>query len=149
MKLDKSSGVRVVSELAAEMRQAIVVLAGERSWSETRPRWLERAARRAGISYRTARALFYCEPHEPRASVVERVRQAAEQATRKVEAAKHDPEIADLVARIARAEERLGQIDPEFFLPHVEGLRAATRPAGQRENGSGGTHEPRRHIGKD
>jgi tetrahydromethanopterin S-methyltransferase subunit G len=88
------------------MRQSIITLAGERAWSETRQRWLERAARRAGISYRAAKGLFYGEPHEPRAGVVESVRRAVERMSFDQEAKAKD-EYAALSKRIAELEQRV------------------------------------------
>lgn len=135
MKSNKSSGgVRVVNELAIEMRQAIVTLAGERSWTETRQRWLERAARRAGITYRSARALFYCEPHQPRAAVVDQVRAAVSQQKR--EEAISREELAEMRTRIALAEARFDRMDAEFFHPTIEAFRQATSPLGAQANGS-------------
>ena len=62
--------------LADEMHDAIVKLAGDREVFDSRERWLERAARRAGISFRTAKSLFYREGADPRASVIEKIRTA-------------------------------------------------------------------------
>jgi len=43
------------------MRSVIASVAGPRSWSDTRESWLARAARRAGISYRQTKSLWYGE----------------------------------------------------------------------------------------
>ena len=113
-----------MSSLAIEMRQGIIRLAGERSWFETRQRWLERAARIAGISTRTAKALFYCEIVDPKSSVVERVRSALRDFDREQEAKARD-ERSDILERIARIESRMGQTDPDFFSSQAAGLRAS------------------------
>lgn len=63
-------------QIADEMHDAIVKLAGDREVYDSRERWLQRAARRAGISFRTAKALFYREVPDPRASVIEKIRTA-------------------------------------------------------------------------
>lgn len=76
--MESSSGVGQLSDIATEMHLSIVDLAGERAWSDTRESWLARAARRAGISYRAAKSLFYKEQADPKFSVVYRVRQARE-----------------------------------------------------------------------
>jgi len=47
------------TELARGM---ICELAGPRGWHDTREAWLARGARKAGITLRRARALFYQEP---------------------------------------------------------------------------------------
>jgi len=44
-----------------DVRELISSVAGPRSWSDTRKSWLARAARRAGISYRQCKSLFYAE----------------------------------------------------------------------------------------
>lgn len=46
-------------ELAREM---LCELAGPRGWHDTRESWLARGARRAGLTLRRARAIFYQEP---------------------------------------------------------------------------------------
>lgn len=41
------------------MQELVAAVAGPRQWGDTRQSWLARAARRAGISYRQAKSLFY------------------------------------------------------------------------------------------
>lgn len=65
-----------MSTVTEEMRDAIIKLAGERAFFETREVWLARAARRAGISQRQAKAFFYREASSPRHQDVEAVRLA-------------------------------------------------------------------------
>lgn len=48
-----------------ELRELVGVVAGQREWSDTRETWLGRAARRAGISYRQCKALWYAEITDP------------------------------------------------------------------------------------
>lgn len=43
------------------IRELVAEVAGARSWSDNRKSWLSRAARRAGLSYRSVRALWYGE----------------------------------------------------------------------------------------
>lgn len=62
--------------VVAEMRESIVFLAGQRDLHATRESWLAVAARKAGITRRQAKSLFYGESPDPRASIVERVRAA-------------------------------------------------------------------------
>lgn len=113
---NKLFGVSKVSEIATEMRQCIVTLAGERSWAETRVRWLERAARVAGISYRAARALYYCEPHDPRASVVESVRAAIQKRNSQAEASGRD-EYEVLSARLRDLENKFAEMGQDVRRP--------------------------------
>ena len=44
-----------------DMRELIAAVAGPRDFSDNRKSWLNRAARRAGISYRSVKAVFYGE----------------------------------------------------------------------------------------
>jgi hypothetical protein len=43
------------------VRELVALVAGPRDWSDNRKSWLSRAAHRAGISFRQAKALFYGE----------------------------------------------------------------------------------------
>lgn len=43
------------------VRNLVALVAGPRLWSDTRESWLQRAARRAGISYRQVKAIWYGE----------------------------------------------------------------------------------------
>ena len=43
-------------------RDMLCDLSGPRGWNDTRESWLARGARKAGLSVRRARALFYAEP---------------------------------------------------------------------------------------
>lgn len=119
MSVEKSSEGNVVSALALEMRRSIAALAGARSFTETRERWLERAARRAGISFRTAKALFYQEQRDPRASVVERVRDAAQRLAKQ--------EAADLASRFETIAAALDARDQDFHSDDVAALVGAAR----------------------
>lgn len=106
----------VVTSVAIEMKRSIVLLAGTRRDSDTRESMIARAARRAGISFRQAKSLFYGETRDPRASVVESVRSAMKAQEADV-----------LLARISALEATLAQVDSEFFGPAVEALRTAAR----------------------
>lgn len=122
MRSDKSSGVSKVSSLSIEMRQAIIRLGGPRDWYATRESWLAKAARNAGITYRTAKSLFYCEAEDPRASVVERIRTAIAARCTQDEVKARD-EFSELSARLARLEAAMAISDQEFFGPAIDGLR--------------------------
>lgn len=60
------------------MREHIATLAGPRQWSDTRESWLARAARKAGLSYRTIKALWYGEITDENNASARLLRQAAE-----------------------------------------------------------------------
>ncbi len=78
MKTEKASEkVSCAADIRDDLHEAMTCLAGPRLWSDTRESWIGRAARRAGISYRTAKALLYREIKDPKWSVVQAVTQAA------------------------------------------------------------------------
>jgi hypothetical protein len=90
------------------MRDAIIELAGDRRVFDSRSRWLDRAARVAGISQRMAKSLFYCESTNPSSAVVDAVRAARRKATKDAQAATvAQDEYAELLARISRLEEAI------------------------------------------
>ena len=66
------------SNEGATMRELIVAVAGQRQWSDTRESWLARAARKAGVSYRQAKAIYYNEIKDPNHRSVRLMRDAAE-----------------------------------------------------------------------
>lgn len=74
-KPEKSSGQPEIS-LATAMRDSLVRLSGPRKWSDTRESWLARGARRAGITVRQAKTLFYMETQNPCGALVYQVQQA-------------------------------------------------------------------------
>lgn len=47
---------------ATRARDMLCDLSGPRGWNDTRESWLARGARKAGLSIRRARAIFYQEP---------------------------------------------------------------------------------------
>lgn len=116
-------GVRVVSQVAIEMRNAIVELAGNRAVFDSRSRWLARAASKAGISARMAKALFYCEVADPKSSVVEQIRAA--RARKQQDDALHNAATetyADLKARIQRLESALRISDADLHSDQIDAL---------------------------
>lgn len=110
--MEKSS----MTTLAAEMREAVTFLGG----IAPRKRLFETAARRAGITFRQAKSLFYWEGN-PRSEVVERVREAVR--NRRKEELEAGDDLADLKARIARLESYLVTTDPDMAGPQVSALR--------------------------
>lgn len=71
MKSEKFSGSNSVREL-------IAVVAGPRQWTDTRESWLARAARRAGVSYRQTKAIWYGEITDDNHRSARLMRDAAE-----------------------------------------------------------------------
>jgi len=66
-----------MSEKLFEMREAVEIVAGPRGFNDTRESWLARAARRANVSYRTTRALWYGEITDPEHKAARRMTDAA------------------------------------------------------------------------
>lgn len=116
--LDKCSEVKIVSDLALEMRQSVFEIAGERGWQENRKSWLAKAARKIGITPRQTRSLFYMEGGL-KAEIVDRVRAARRQRL-EIEAKN---ELAEITARIARLETILRISDQDFHGPEIDALR--------------------------
>src|SRR5436190_20419068 len=96
-------------------RDLVAAVAGPRSWSDTRQSWLARAARRAGISYRQTKALFYEEITDSNHRSARLLRDAADRLERvaaglqQVDAQSHQSNIAsylDLVSRIRALEDQ-------------------------------------------
>lgn len=115
----------IVSSVALEMKHSIVALGRSPAGLDTRESMIARAARRAGITFRQARALFYGETTDPKYSVVERIRQAraaAEKERADAEAARD--EYHALLARIAACEEALRVRDADFHRDEIHARRA-------------------------
>lgn len=111
-KLSEASPMR---KLVTEMFEAIVKLAGDRSVFETRDLWLASAARKAGISTRMAKALFYRESKNPSSAVVESVRaavnkqqQRAQRHAQNERAARREyADVSEIIERLERLERTL------------------------------------------
>jgi hypothetical protein len=97
MSLEKSSGLRGL----------LAVVAGPREWTDTRESWLNRAARRAGISFRQAKACFYNEHTNPNSPSARKLRDAAAKA-----GVAEARALAEQFETIARA---LDAADADFF----------------------------------
>ena len=95
-----------VADIRDELHDAMIRVAGPREWSDTRESWIARAARRAGVPFRTARAVFYREIRDPKWSVVETIRAAARAFDEHNESKSRDELIA-LRARIERLEQEI------------------------------------------
>lgn len=109
---EKASGVR-------SMRDVVAAVAGPREWHENRKSWLDRAARRAGITYRQCKALFYGEITDPEHKAARRMAEAAQKnGTREAR------ELADRFGTIARS---LHATDQDHYSPDIAALVHAAR----------------------
>lgn len=118
---EKSDGKRKMSA-AVNWSEMIGVIAGPKLPGDTGESWLARAARRAGITYRQAKALRYGETTDPKHSVASRVLSAADQA--KIELARHH------VNELASIIQSLRNVDEDFHRPQIDGLVSAARALG-------------------
>lgn len=64
---------------SVSVREAIAAVAGPRLASDTRESWLNRAARKSGVSFRQARSLWYGEIDNPKHLAFRRVIDAAQE----------------------------------------------------------------------
>lgn len=92
-------------------RKLVAAVAGPRQWSDTRQSWLNRAARRAGVPYRTVKAIFYGEITSPSHPCVRLMRLCLE---------RRSHSLAERCERIARAME---VADPEFYRQDILGRK--------------------------
>lgn len=74
---EKSDGNRKMPRVL-DWQTEIELIAGPMLASDTRESWLARAARRASITYRQCKALYYGETSDPKHSVASGVIEAAE-----------------------------------------------------------------------
>lgn len=111
----------IVMSVALEMKSSIVALAGARSDSDTKESMIARAARKAGIGYRIAKAFYYGETKNPRSDAVERVRAAV----RQTQEQKARREASELAIHIARLEATLRAIHPNLDRADFDRVRAA------------------------
>lgn len=116
----------VVTAVALEMKRSIWLLGGGSAVHGNRDRLFEKAARKAGITFRQARSLFYGETVDPKHSVVERVRNAVAALDRKNQEAARD-EYRTLLARIERLEQALLVSDADFHGHQIDALRDVAR----------------------
>jgi len=112
--LDKSDDKRML----VAWREDIAVLAGPYRPSDTRESWLARAARKARISFRQAKSLWYGECSDPKYSVAISVRGAADQARK---------EARELASRFETIAGGLNAKDSDFYSEDVHALIDAAR----------------------
>lgn len=101
-------------EIIEELHNGIVELAGPRSHQDTRESMLSRAAKAAGLNYRTAQRLYYREITDPRHSIVTAVREALARRARTAAEGQKDKahaELHDLRNRVERLENMLANLD--------------------------------------
>lgn len=126
---ESSNGKRKMSAVV-DWSQMIGTIAGPMQAGDTRESWLARAARRAGISYRQAKALRYRETTDPKHSIASRVLTAAEQA--KLDQVKRDVQQASEIYRTYAAS--LERIDADFHRVQIDAALYAASVLGSRDS---------------
>lgn len=117
------------------MREYVLQVAGSGGVYDNRMSAIARAARRAGVTYRQAKSLFYGEITNPQHLAARRMIDAANavQARREEKAASY--ELAELHRRLSRLEHLLLATDQDFHREDVAALRKQT-------DGMGGKDRP-------
>ncbi len=100
----------------ASMRRLVEAVAGPRTWSDTRQSWLNRAARRSGLSYRTIKGIWYGEITDESHAAIRILRRTAEDTS---------PEI--LAQRLEALARGMVAADADFYRPDVRALIDAVR----------------------
>lgn len=122
--MEKLSKMSTVVNWANE----IAAIAGP--YDGNRKSWLARAARKAGVTCRQAKALYYGESINPRHDVASSVLSAADKA-RIEEARKDAAQIAGIYSRCAEA---LSNDDPDFHRDKIDALVEAARIVSGRDS---------------
>jgi hypothetical protein len=97
------------------MRELVEAVAGPRLVSDTRETWLRRAARRADLSFRSIKAVFYGEVTDPRHPTIRLLQIAA---------AQRGQELAEIYQNAAAWMERQ---DQDFYRDHIAALLSVAR----------------------
>ena len=100
----------------SNFRELVAEVAGPRAWTDTRETWLDRAAERSGVTYRTMRSIWHGSIKKENHYAIQLLRLAA---GRKA--------ALDLAAQYESIAEGLATSDPEFHRPHIIALIHAAR----------------------
>lgn len=116
-------------KMEKSIQELVAEVAGGRTWTDNRKSWLQKAARRAGLSYRSMRALWYGEITDT-SRAAKMLRMTADRLTAQQE-----------VGRLAKTFEaialRLHAKDADFFGPDVSALSEAARKMRSMATGGG------------
>lgn len=114
---------KVVAYRTVDWRGEISAIAGLFQASDTRESWLARAARRADVSFRHIKAMFYGELKDPKYSVAYKVLSAAQRA--RIDAAKLDA--SALSSKFETIAAGMLNADQDFYSADVTALLNAAR----------------------
>ena len=112
-----------MSEKASgSMRELIAQVAGPQTWRDNRKSWIDRAAERAGISYRQAKAIYYGEIQDPDHNSIRRLRRAA---IDRAELRMATQEAIALRNQLLSLRNALIVQDPTFYFADIHALECA------------------------
>jgi len=114
---EKSDGVRKVSRVM-NWQAEITAIAGPMYPGDTRESWLARAARKAGITFRQCKAMYYGETTDPKWTVASEIVNAAERARQ---------EAQQLAAQFESIAGSLNAKDSDFHCDDITSLIDAAR----------------------
>ena len=105
-----------MSQDKGNFRELVAEVAGPRSWTDTRETWLDRAAERAGITYRTIRSIWHGDIKKENHYAIQLLRLAAAHRA-----------ATELAARYESIAAGLGAADPEFHRDQIAALLDVAR----------------------
>lgn len=112
-----------------KMREVVAVVAGPRQSTDNWETWLRRAARKANISFRQTKSLYYGEINDPHHRSARLMRDAAEQRQQEAGARL---EARSAVARLLALRQSLIAKDPDFYRSDISSLECALRAMGHK-----------------
>ena len=98
----------MLEKFSMSVRQAMIAVVGRPPLHGEQPRWLQEAAKKIGVSYRTARALWNNEIEKEDHLAVKRLKERAT-----IEAARREAQ--ELASQYARMSGGMRATDQDFF----------------------------------
>jgi hypothetical protein len=115
--------------IAVNWQAEIGSIAGPFSPNDTKQSWLNRAAKRCGVSLRYITSLYYGHTKDPKYSIAQSILSAADRA--RLEKAKED--IKNVAQAYSAHAASLERIDPDFYCDQINALVNAARILGGRD----------------
>lgn len=124
MALTVDDGGSIMPEISSDaVRGLVAAVAGPQLHSDNRKSWLARAARKAGISFRQIKSLFYGEIRDPNHRSVRLLRDAAE--SRAAADAQARAEVIKNFRALLALRDSLVASDQAFNQPQINALEHA------------------------
>ncbi len=108
----------------ASMRNLVEAVAGPRTWSDTRQSWLNRAARRSGLSFRTIKGIWYGEITDESHAAIQLLRRTANDTSPEVLAQR----LETLARGMVTTDANFYRADVRALIDAVRALRGLDRP---------------------